>query len=92
MSRPTQHLDGVLADVRAERYRQEKLWLGSSAVTMSTLEALPVLIEEVGEVAEAMLRFKWENDLSAEGDIYVELVQVAAVACAMAESLVGNDN
>ena len=78
-------LDGVLVDVRHERDRQEAKWGENSAVNLSLFDGLPVLVEEVGEVAEAMLDVRWRA--GDPGKVYDELIQVAAVAVAMAESV-----
>jgi NTP pyrophosphatase (non-canonical NTP hydrolase) len=80
----TTRLELVLQAVRDERTRQElKRLAGDWTWTCSdpahtAAEKLPVLIEEVGEVAKAML----EGSNTRE-----ELVHVAAVAVAWAESL-----
>lgn len=66
----------VLKNVDAERDKQDAKW---SKTTEERLEImLQVLVEEVGEVARAML----EGDT---GELYQECIQVAAVAVAMAE-------
>lgn len=74
--------------VESERRRQAELWAGphdwGAGDCSSPLVAAPVklavLVEEVGEVAKALL----EHD---DGDLRDELVQVAAVAVAWLESL-----
>ncbi len=82
-------MDAVLHDVASERGRQDTKWGDASAVNLSLLDALPVLVEEVGEVATEILKIRWGHaDPSA---LYVELIQVAAVAVAMAESLIQVD-
>jgi NTP pyrophosphatase (non-canonical NTP hydrolase) len=67
----------VLADIVDERERQDAKWgpLGERPTP-----SLAVLVEEVGEVAEAMCERDYEN-------LRAELVQVAAVACAMVEGI-----
>ncbi|XHU81046.1 hypothetical protein GW624_20985 [Peribacillus simplex] len=48
---------------------------------------LQILIEEVGEVAQAMQKQKgWGKDTDAS-DLYMELTHVAAVASAIAEQV-----
>lgn len=69
--------DGAILSVRSERKRQDEKW-GPSMERPSP--SLAVLMEEVGEVANALL----END---EDNLRVELVQVAAVALAMVEAI-----
>lgn len=80
--------DNAITLVRAERERQQSKWsaihdwgqgdCSSHAVETSTKVA--VLTEEVGEVARAYLNRDLDN-------LRDELVQVAAVAVAMLESL-----
>lgn len=73
-------LDEVLSDVKDERIRQDIKWDGAkNIVHRSRLDAIAVLMEEVGEVANAHL----ENDPRS---YYDELIQVAAVAVAAAQS------
>ena len=82
----------VLLAVAAERGRQEQLFAAGqfpftcSNAAVSGREKLPVLVEEVGEVAEALQR---PGRLSDEhrAHLRTELIQVAAVAVAWAESL-----
>lgn len=77
----------VLADINLERDRQNKLW-GLQRHNMG--DWLKILIEEVGEVAQAMQK---DNDCykqSDADDLFKELIQVAAVACAMAEQVRDN--
>lgn len=83
------HRAKALVDVSAERDRQEVLWPGSSCASldMSPGQKLAILTEEVGEVAKEM------NDACNEGRaidaqaMRTELIQVAAVTVAWAESL-----
>lgn len=78
------HKGGVLIDVVKERHRQDKLWgwIGSASKMAGDEEhvKLSVLIEEVGEVAKALL----EHDNFEH--VEEELVQVAAVAVAWVEA------
>jgi hypothetical protein len=81
--------DEVMAAVSAERDHQATLWGGTHTWGVgdcsSTRVPLPirlaVLMEEVGEVARAILERDDPHALRAE------LIQVAAVAVAIAESL-----
>jgi NTP pyrophosphatase (non-canonical NTP hydrolase) len=74
----------ALKDVADERVRQNSLW-GVQRHQMG--DWLKILVEEVGEVAQAMqigdVCYK-ESDAS---DLYKELIQVAAVAVAIAEQV-----
>lgn len=82
----TAFMDKTLCAVRIERSRQEKLFgfQGSCAnPDMSHGLKLAILMEEVGEVAHELN----ESDMNATLNLYTELIQVAAVAVAWAESL-----
>jgi NTP pyrophosphatase (non-canonical NTP hydrolase) len=72
----------VLEDVVTERLRQDLLWQDNTCANMdkSDGDKMLVLSEEVGEVAKSSLDNDREN-------LYAELIQVAAVAVAWAESL-----
>lgn len=80
-----------MAAVSAERDRQDRLkaagrFTHTCADPMSNADRLIVLIEEVGEVARAIMPDEdrpatWRRDLRAE------LVQVAAVAVAWVEGI-----
>ena len=79
MSAPTAE---VLATVAAERERQNRIWARFPGEwSAPDGEKLAVLVEEVGEVARAILETESPERLRAE------LVQVAAVAVAWAETL-----
>lgn len=81
--------ESVLADVRAERARQDHLcedpvnrsfgWRKFNESESEDLYKLAVLTEEVGEVGTEILR--------GQINIYKELIQVAATAVAWAEAL-----
>lgn len=76
----------VLMLISDERGRQERLKaIGKFKHTMADPieddRKLKVLVEEVGEVARAMC------DKESKGHLREELIQVAAVCCAWAESL-----
>jgi NTP pyrophosphatase (non-canonical NTP hydrolase) len=74
----------VLSDVDSERIRQDGKW-GKQRHELGTW--LQILIEEVGEVAQAMQKTKgWGKDSDAN-DLYKELIHVAAVAVAVAEQV-----
>lgn len=73
----------VFLRIEAERVRQDYLadsgrWNGERIATVPDGYRLAVLVEEVGEVAQA---------LQGEGDVESELTQVAAVAVAWLEAL-----
>lgn len=74
----------VLTDVAKERIFQHVKW---GKQDHSDGDWLKILIEEVGEVAQAMQHNnKWSKDSDAS-DLYNELIQVAAVAVSIAESV-----
>ncbi|MFS0822148.1 MazG-like family protein [Bacillus sp. 1P02SD] len=85
----TNHADSnkyraVINDVALERLRQNSKW-GKQRHDLGTW--LQILIEEVGEVAQAMQASKgWGKDTDAQ-DLYNELIQVSAVAVAIAEQI-----
>lgn len=82
--------------VAAERRRQERkcaekraeglAWLTCASTEMPDGEKLAVLVEEVGEVARELCDARAENRPPSP-NLLVEVVQVAAVALAWAESL-----
>lgn len=70
--------------VRAERFRQNDLW-GHQRHEHG--KWLAILMEEVGEVAQAMqVGLGWGKATDA-GDLYTELIHVSAVAHAFAEQV-----
>ena len=69
----------ILADIKAERDHQDDLWGDQTHKSQETWIA--ILVEEVGEVARAVLD---EQGLQHTRD---ELVQVAAVSVAYIEKL-----
>lgn len=74
----------VLNSVEAERARQDAKW-GIQRHDYGTW--LQILIEEVGEVAQAMQKEKgWGKESDAD-DLYTELIHVSAVANAIAEQV-----
>lgn len=79
-------MENVLLDVAKERGRQIRLY-GHQQKNNS--EWLAVLVEEVGEAAQAMQKdTEAAKDTDAD-DLYKELVQVAAVAVKWAEVVKG---
>jgi NTP pyrophosphatase (non-canonical NTP hydrolase) len=75
-------MESVLSEVRAERERQHTRW-GSQRPDWAIW--LAILMEEVGESAEAALKAQYEG--APLQDLRDEMVQVAAVAVAMLEHL-----
>lgn len=74
----------VLSDVGKERDRQNVLW-GKQRHEYGTW--LTILVEEVGEVAQAMQKQKnWGKETDSD-NLYEELIHVAAVAVAIAEQV-----
>jgi len=74
----------VLYDINTERDRQDKLW-GTQRHKMG--DWLKILIEEVGEVAQAMQIGDVCYKKSDANDLYKELIQVSSVSAAIAEQL-----
>jgi NTP pyrophosphatase (non-canonical NTP hydrolase) len=76
----------VLASVRAERERQNAKW-GLQRYAMG--KWLAILVEEVGEVAQAMqpLMGLTTGKTSDAQNVFEELIHVSAVACAIAEQV-----
>lgn len=77
-------IDKALRDVGLERLSQNEKW-GLQRHEYGTW--LQILIEEVGEVAQAMQKGKDWGKSSDADDLYSELIQVAAVAVAIAEQV-----
>ncbi|HSE44323.1 MAG TPA: hypothetical protein VLA89_03235 [Gemmatimonadales bacterium] len=79
--------DFVLTEVELERARQDNLW---GEQNHAPLVWLPILLEEVGEVAEALNKWNHCGDLEkavkAMKEYREELVQVAAVAVVAVEA------
>jgi NTP pyrophosphatase (non-canonical NTP hydrolase) len=74
----------VNVDVFHERLRQNDIW-GLQRHSFGTW--LAILVEEVGEVAQAMQKGMESRKSSDADDLYEELIQVAAVASAIAEQV-----
>ena len=73
--------------VRRERDRQDDMWgpIDQRAEELTFGDWIGILIEEVGEMAEAFLNYKF-----GDGDfdhLYEETIQVAAVGMAIVECL-----
>jgi NTP pyrophosphatase (non-canonical NTP hydrolase) len=77
-------MSDVNRDVLRERDRQNSKW-GIQRHDYGTW--LQILIEEVGEVAQAMQKAKGWGKESDASDLYTELIHVSAVACAIAEQV-----
>lgn len=79
----------VISAIKNERKRQNDKW-GIQRHDYGTW--LTILVEEVGEVAQAMQTKKgWGKD-SDKDDLYEELIHVAAVAAAIAEQVLEEQN
>lgn len=85
---PNAYIHEEIAD---ERQRQLKLRaqgrFGATASDMTDAEALAVLVEEVGEVARAILEKQGLANDTHDKNLRKELVQVAAVCVAWIEGL-----
>jgi len=79
----------VADDVLDERTKQNIKW-GKQNHPYTVW--LAILMEEVGEVAQAMQVNRSWGKKSDAGDLYNELVQVAAVAVAIAEQVAEDEN
>lgn len=77
--------DKIIADVLAERARQEEKFPGDTiaAPHHSNDKRLRILVEEVGEVAEALD----EKHANTKRELRKELIQVAACAVGWLEAL-----
>lgn len=78
----------VLNDIHAERNRQNFKW---GKQHHEYPKWLAILVEEVGEVAEAMQAGSVAHKQSDSDNLYKELIQVAAVATAIAEQVINDD-
>lgn len=74
----------VSAMVQAERRRQNAKW---GVQRHDMLRWLSILVEEVGEVAEATQKGMPSEKQTDAADLMTELIQVAAVAQAAVEQL-----
>lgn len=89
------HLFDALCDIVCERHKQEAVHKDDAIVRMrSGFKALSALVEEVGELATALLTLA-DNDPERDPDrradilhnLRYEAVQVAASACAIVEAV-----
>lgn len=78
----------VIESIKTERERQDALW-GKQRHDYGTW--LTILIEEVGEVAQAMQAQRNWGKNSDKDDLYEELIHVSAVAAAIAEQVKEKD-
>jgi NTP pyrophosphatase (non-canonical NTP hydrolase) len=76
--------NNALLAVEKERFRQNAIW---GRQRHSYGDWLKILVEEVGEVAQAMQIGDVSYKNSDSDDLYKELIQVAAVAVAIAEQV-----
>lgn len=74
----------VLLDVEHERFKQNEMW---GLQHHDYPYWLTILAEEFGEVAQAMQKDSYSYKDSDADDLYKELIQVAAVAVAIAEQV-----
>jgi NTP pyrophosphatase (non-canonical NTP hydrolase) len=74
----------VLQEVFDERLRQDAKW---GEQNHTPVEYFAVLAEEVGEVAKDAVENRFNPDEGSVANMRAELIQVAAVAVAMVESL-----
>jgi NTP pyrophosphatase (non-canonical NTP hydrolase) len=70
--------------INKERYKQDIKW-GALPRCLSDMVWLTVLVEEVGECAQAILKRDWNN-------LREEIVQVATVAVAWLEDSENHNN
>jgi NTP pyrophosphatase (non-canonical NTP hydrolase) len=77
-------INDQLNEIGFERLRQGAKW-GLQRHDYGTW--LQILVEEVGEVAQAMQTKRGWGKLSDADDLYKELIHVAAVAAAIAEQV-----
>jgi NTP pyrophosphatase (non-canonical NTP hydrolase) len=70
--------------INKERDKQDKKW-GALPRCLSDVIWLTILIEEVGECAQAVLKQDW-------GNLKVEIIQVATVAIAWLEDSENHNN
>ena len=76
--------NAVLNQIVNERLKQDAMW-GKQRHDRGTW--LAILMEEVGEVAQAMQEGFTHHKESDADNLYTELIQVAAVAVAIAEQV-----
>lgn len=83
-STTTKSIALVHADVLKERFRQNEKW---GLQRHENGKWLAILVEEVGESAQAMMQDSMAAKETDSDDLYTELIQVAAVAQAWAEQV-----
>ena len=74
----------ILDEILNERNRQDKKW---GVQNHKPIEWVAILTEEVGEVAKEALDHHFKNREMTLDNYRTELIQVAAVAISMIESL-----
>ena len=72
--------DAIFEEIHDERERQDATWGEAVNRQLPLTIWLTVLVEEVGEVAQDILKHRRDN-------LRIELIQTAAVAVAMLECL-----
>lgn len=78
----------VLSEISKERDEQNRKW-GRQYHDYATW--LTILVEEVGEVAQAIQKGSVASKESDADDLFKELIQVAAVATAIAEQVITDE-
>lgn len=78
----------VLDDISSERISQYAKW-GHQQHDYPTW--LTILVEEVGEAAQAIQKGSIAYKSTDADDLYKELIQVAAVATAIAEQVISDE-
>ena len=68
--------------VLLERHKQNKKW---GEQNHDAYRWITILMEEVGEVSQAVLQSEFGGDKGGQKNVHDEMVQVAAVALAMVE-------
>jgi NTP pyrophosphatase (non-canonical NTP hydrolase) len=80
-------MNSILEEIKSERQKQDVKW---GEQNHNPIEWIAILTEEVGEASKAALEAHF-RDPSQIVDYRKELIQVAAVAVAMIESLDRNN-
>lgn len=78
----------IFESIVDERQRQEKKW---GTQNHHPLLWLSILSEEVGEVAKELNEFGFSSDKGKLENAKIEIIQVAAVAFAFADSISRNE-
>jgi NTP pyrophosphatase (non-canonical NTP hydrolase) len=79
--------DDIYAAINKERDRQNAKWIRPAGWTDHNFIKQTVLSEEVGEVAQEVLRLADHDPRTSEADLRDELIQVCAVCVAWLEML-----